>query len=108
MADIPGYRRPFPGTQPEYLYPPYRSTQKRAPAQPLILLPHTLSEVAGSLFEYGDVDPRDADLTGQHDGEPLGERIVVGGRVLDENSRPVPNALIEIWQCNAAGRYRHR
>lgn len=108
MADIPGYRRPFPGTQPEYLYPPYAATQKRAPTKPLILLPHTLSEVTGPLFGYGDVDPRHGDLTRQHDGEPLGERIIVSGRVLDEHSRPVPNALMEIWQCNAAGRYRHR
>jgi protocatechuate 3,4-dioxygenase beta subunit len=107
MADVAGYRRPLKGTQPEYLYAPYASTRKRAPTKPLVLLPHTLSEVTGPLFGQNDVRPQDADLTRQHDGPPLGERIIVGGQVLDENARPVPNALVEIWQCNAAGRYRH-
>jgi protocatechuate 3,4-dioxygenase beta subunit len=105
--DIAGYRRPPKGTQPDYLYPPYVSTRKRAPTQPLVLLPHTLSEVTGPLFGPGDVNEEDADLTRQHSGAPLGERIIVTGQVLDENNAPVPNALVEIWQCNAAGRYRH-
>jgi len=74
----------------------------------LVLLPHTLSEVTGPVFGYGDIGADDADLTRQHAGAPLGERIIVGGRVLDENGRPVPQALIELWQCNSAGRYRHR
>src|SRR5437763_7754487 len=108
MAGVPGYRRPWFGTQPEYVYPPYISTTTRAPTRPLVLLPHTLSEVTGPLFGYDDVGPHDADLTRQHAGEPLGEGIVVSGRVLDENSRPVPHALLELWQCNAAGRDRHR
>jgi protocatechuate 3,4-dioxygenase beta subunit len=108
MANIPGYRLPLTGTQPEYLHPAYRSSIKRAPTRPLILLPHTLSEVTGPVFGYDTVSPGDADLTRQHAGEPLGERIFVSGRVLDENSRPVRNALIEIWQANAAGRYRHK
>jgi len=50
----------------------------------------------------------DNDLTQQHDGEPLGERIIVSGRVLESDGRPVRNALVEIWQCNAAGRYIHK
>ena len=108
MADIPGYRRPHKGTQPEYLHPAYASTRKRAPTKPLIVLPHTLSEVTGPLFGEDAVRPEDSDLTRQHTAAPLGERIVVSGRVLDENERPAPNTLIEIWQCNAAGRYRHR
>jgi protocatechuate 3,4-dioxygenase beta subunit len=108
MADIPGYRRPHKGTQPEYLFPAYASTRKRAPTRPLIVLPHTLSEVTGPLFGTDDVRPEDSDLTQQHAAPPLGERIIVSGRVLDENERPVPNTLIEIWQCNAAGRYQHR
>jgi protocatechuate 3,4-dioxygenase, beta subunit len=107
LSDILGYRRPPPGTQPEYLYPPYVSSQKRAPTQPLIMLPHTLTEVTGPLFGARDIAPNDHDLTHQHQNEPLGERIVVSGRVLDENSRPVPYTLIELWQANAAGRYRH-
>ena len=108
MADFAGYRRPTHGTQPEYLHPAYVSTRKRAPTKPLVLLPHTLSEVTGPVFGYDEVGADDADLTRQHAGAPLGERIIVGGQVLDENGRPVPQALIELWQCNAAGRYRHR
>ena len=108
MADVPGYRRPMAGTQPDYLYPPYASSIKRAPSRPLIFLPHTLSEVTGPVFGHDAIGPTDSDLTRQHAGEPLGERIFVSGRVLDENSRPVRNALIEIWQANAAGRYHHK
>jgi protocatechuate 3,4-dioxygenase beta subunit len=107
MSDVIGYRRPYYNTQPDYLYPPYRSTIKRSPTKPLVRLPHTLSEITGPVFGMDDVKPGDSDLTHQHDGEPLGERIVVSGRLLDENSKPIPNALIEMWQCNAAGRYRH-
>ena len=107
MAEIAGYRRPMPGTQPEYLYPPYASTPKRAPTRPLVLLPHTLSEITGPVFGHDEVKPGDADLTRQHVGEPLGERIIVAGRVIDENARPVAQALVEVWQANAAGRYRH-
>ncbi|MEO8165130.1 MAG: protocatechuate 3,4-dioxygenase subunit beta [Betaproteobacteria bacterium] len=107
MTDVIGYRRPHKGTQPEYLHPEYVSTRKRAPTRPLILLPHTLTEITGPLFGHDDVQPQDADLTRQHDGTPLGERIIVAGQVIDENAQPVSNTLIEIWQCNAAGRYRH-
>src|SRR5262249_19675814 len=63
--------------------------------------------LAGPLFDHGEVAAGDSDLTRQHAGEPLGERIIVTGRVLDEAMRPVPDSLIEIWQCNAAGRYAH-
>ncbi|MEO8156868.1 MAG: protocatechuate 3,4-dioxygenase subunit beta [Betaproteobacteria bacterium] len=108
MTDLAGYRRPPKGTQPEYLYPPYASTAKRAPTKPLVLLPHTLSEITGPLFGHDDVRPEDGDLTAQHDAVPFGERIIVSGHVTDENEHPVPNTLIEIWQCNAAGRYRHQ
>ena len=107
LTTVTGYRRPYFESQPPYLYPPYRSTVKRSPGRPLVLLPHTLSEVTGPVFGYDDVKPTDNDLTRQHDGDPLGERIVVSGRVLDENSRPVAHALVELWQANASGRYRH-
>jgi protocatechuate 3,4-dioxygenase beta subunit len=80
---------------------------KRAPARPLLLLPHTLTELTGPLFGADLVRPEDADLVRQHAGEPLGERIIVSGRVLDEDGHPVPHALVEMWQANAAGRYRH-
>ena len=108
VGTIAGYRRPYFQSQPPYLYPPYRSTVKRSPSKPLVLLPHTLSEITGPVFGYDDVRPTDSDLTRQHDGDPLGERIVVSGRLLDENSRPVAHALVELWQANASGRYRHQ
>ncbi len=107
MSDIIGYRRPAAGMQPEYLYAPYVSSQKRAPTLPLVMLPHTLTEITGPVFGESDVGPSDHDLIRQHAAEPLGERIVVTGRVLDENDRPIPHTLIELWQANAAGRYRH-
>jgi protocatechuate 3,4-dioxygenase beta subunit len=102
------YRRYPRGSQPPYLYPPYRLTLSRAPRRPLIVLPHTLSEVTGPVFGHEDIRETDNDLTRQHEGEPIGERITVSGKVLDDNGRPVPNTLIEVWQCNSAGRYRHR
>ena len=71
------------------------------------MLPHTLSEITGPLFESERLDALENDLTQQRMAEPMGERIIVHGRVLDEDGRPVPNALVEIWQCNAAGRYHH-
>ena len=101
------FRRPAPGTQPEHLHPPYVSSRKRAPTRPLVLVPQTLSELTGPIFGREDVRAGDDDLTAQREGEPLGERIIVAGRVLDENGRPAANALIELWQANAAGRYRH-
>jgi protocatechuate 3,4-dioxygenase beta subunit len=93
---------------PPYLYPDYVSTRLRAPKQPLVLLPHTLSELTGPVFGDGAVSELDSDLTRQHPGDPLGERIVVSGRVQDRDGRPVRDALIEIWQANAAGRYVHQ
>jgi protocatechuate 3,4-dioxygenase beta subunit len=83
------------------------STIKRAPSRPLVPLPHTLSELTGPVYGHESVRPDDADLTRQHAGEPLGERIIVTGRVLDEDGRPVPDTLVEVWQANAAGRYVH-
>jgi len=97
-----------PGRQPEYNYPPYVSSIKRAPGMPLIVLPQTLTERTGPVFGQGLIQERDNDLTAQHSGDPLGERIFVHGRVLDEDGRPVRGALVEAWQANAAGRYRHK
>jgi protocatechuate 3,4-dioxygenase beta subunit len=107
MTEPVGYRRPKPGTQPNYLHPPYQSSIKRAPSKPLIFLPHTLSEITGPIYGHDKVSPTDSDLTRQHTGEPIGERIIVSGRVLDEDGRPVPRTLVEIWQTNSTGRYRH-
>lgn len=108
QMEVTGYRRPFPGTQPDYLFPMYASTVKRAPTRPLVILPHTLSELTGPVFGHDDLRPEDHDLTGQHKGPPIGERIIVSGRVLDENARPVPHTLVEVWQANSAGRYPHK
>jgi protocatechuate 3,4-dioxygenase, beta subunit len=93
--------------QPPYLWPDYVSTRLRAPLESLVIVPQTLSELTGPAFGDGDVGELDHDLTRQHDGEPLGERIIVSGRVTDRDGRPVRSALIEIWQANAAGRYLH-
>jgi protocatechuate 3,4-dioxygenase beta subunit len=108
MKSIAPYRRAYVDTQPDYLFPKYASTVKRAPRESLVVLPHTLSEVTAPVFGYDEVKAGDSDLTKQHKGEPLGERIVVSGRVLDENGKALPDLLIEIWQANAAGRYNHR
>jgi protocatechuate 3,4-dioxygenase, beta subunit len=106
-VSVKGYARPPKGSQPPSLYEPYQATVKRAPLKPLILLPHTLSEITGPVFGQEKVGEKDNDLTCQHTGEPIGERIIVSGRVLDSNGRPIPNTLLEIWQANSAGRYRH-
>jgi protocatechuate 3,4-dioxygenase beta subunit len=102
---IAGYRRENP--DPPYLHPDYVSTRTRAPRRPLVPLAHTLSEVTGPVYGHEDVGELDHDLTRQHEGEPLGERMILHGRVLDGDGRPVRNTLIEIWQANAAGRYKH-
>jgi protocatechuate 3,4-dioxygenase, beta subunit len=88
-------------------YPGYRSTRLRVPKLPLVSLPEEFHSLAGPVFGEGTVEELDHDLTRQHAGEPLGERIVVSGRVLDEAGRPIPNTLVEVWQANAAGRYAH-
>ena len=96
-----------PGTQPPLLYPAYTSTIRRAPQRSLIRLPQNFSDFGAPVYGFRDIGAADADLTRQHAGEPLGERIIVSGRVIDEDERPVANTLVEIWQCNAAGRYVH-
>ena len=101
-------RRPPAGTHPPNDSPGYRSTVFRHPKEPLVIIPQTLSEITGPTYPYGRMEATDNDLTVQHESEPLGERIIVQGRVLDEDNRPVPNTLVEIWQANAAGRYMHR
>jgi protocatechuate 3,4-dioxygenase beta subunit len=108
MAESIDYRLRYPGTQPELLYPPYVSSQKRAPTQPLIHLPHSLSETTGPIFSVDSDAARTCDLTKQSTHAPVGERIVVSGKVVDEDARPVRNTLIEVWQANAAGRYLHK
>jgi protocatechuate 3,4-dioxygenase beta subunit len=95
---------------PPYLYEAYRSTVRRAPRMPLVQVPLTVSELTGPVTPAGVVAPEDADLTrnAATGGEAIGQRIIVTGRVVDEHDVPVPNALIEVWQANAAGRYIHK
>ena len=104
---LPRYPLPPEDVHPPLQFPGYRSTVSRAPSQPLVLLPQNLTEVTGPLLGHERVGERDADLTRQHEGEPIGQRIVVAGRVLDSGGRAVPDTLVEIWQANAGGRYRH-
>jgi protocatechuate 3,4-dioxygenase beta subunit len=108
MQDAPFRPRDWE-SQPKSIDPGYKSTVLRAPKKPLIPLRQTLSELTGPVFGHESLAPGDNDLTvnGRKGGEPIGERIVVTGRVQDENGRPVPNTLIEIWQANSAGRYIH-
>ncbi|MBV7330739.1 protocatechuate 3,4-dioxygenase subunit beta [Chloroflexi bacterium TSY] len=97
-------------SHPPYLWPDYKSTVKRSPTKPLIPMQQTLSELTGPAFGHDSVTELDGDLTmnGRINGEPLGERIIVTGKLLDERGRPIPNALVEVWQANAAGRYLHK
>ncbi|MEV4624683.1 protocatechuate 3,4-dioxygenase subunit beta [Micromonospora sp. NPDC049523] len=104
---LPTYRPDGDRTHPPLLSPEYGSTVLRAPSRPLVLLPQRLTEVTGPLLGAERLGPLDHDLTRQHDGEPIGQRIIVHGRVRDGDGRPVPDTLVEIWQPNAAGRYRH-
>ncbi|WFE40882.1 protocatechuate 3,4-dioxygenase subunit beta [Micromonospora sp. WMMD998] len=104
---LPRYRRDDVDVHPPLLSPGYGSTVARAPRQPLAYLPQRLTEVTGPLLGEGRLGALDHDLTRQHDGEPQGQRIVVHGRVRDGDGRPVAGTLVEIWQANAAGRYRH-
>ncbi len=98
----------IPGTQPEYHFPPYVSSVARSPRLPLVRLPKSRTEGTGPVFGQGLIRAGDNDLTAQYDSEPIGERIFVHGRVLDEDGKPVRCALVEVWQANAAGRYRHK
>ena len=97
---------PQSGFEPPYLYPDYRASVLRAPYQRLVRLPDEWFEkMAGPVFGRIPIQPTDSDLTRQHTGDPLGERIIVSGRVLDSDGRPVSGAIVEVWQANAAGRY---
>ena len=110
MPELPRIAARDWSSQPPYLHPPYKSTPLRAPRRPLVPLAHTLSELAQPVYGHDDIGELDHDLTrnAARNGEPLGERIVVTGRVVDERGRPVRGTLVELWQCNSAGRYVHK
>ncbi|WP_108482403.1 protocatechuate 3,4-dioxygenase subunit beta [Oceaniglobus ichthyenteri] len=95
---------------PPALVPSYKTSVARSPRYALISLEQTISEITGPRFGHSDFGALDHDLIKNYaqGGDPIGERIIVHGRVLDENARPVRNTLVEIWQANAGGRYRHK
>lgn len=97
--------------QPPALTPQYKTSVARSPQYSLISLQNSVSEITGPVFGHNDIDPIDNDLISNYaqPGEsPIGERIILHGQVLDENGRPIPNTLVEAWQANAGGRYRHK
>src|SRR5256885_13869167 len=105
VSEVPAepYPRGREPVDPPYLYPDYVGTRLRAPMQPLVPLPHSLTELTGPLLGEGRVGPSDHDLTSQHEGEPQGQRIIVPGRVLDGDGRPGRNNLIEVVQVAPGG-----
>ena len=105
---LPARRRVEAGTHPDPNSPLYRATELRHPKQPLIIIPQMLTELSAPVYGNDSVGALDHDLTVQHQERPSGQRIIVAGRVLDEDGRPVPHTLIEVWQANAAGRYAHK
>ena len=110
MKSLPALARRDGSSHPPQLHPPYASTALRAPLRPLLPLVHSLGERTQPVYGHEDIGELDHDLTrnAARNGAPLGERISVSGRVLDERGRPVQHTLIELWQCNAAGRYVHK
>ncbi|MGR3712068.1 MAG: protocatechuate 3,4-dioxygenase subunit beta [Shimia sp.] len=96
---------------PPAVTPDYKTSVTRAPQYSLLSLEQSASEITGPVFGHNDIDPMDRDMIFNYakDGQSaIGERIIVHGRVLDENARPVPGTLVEAWQANAGGRYRHK
>ena len=96
--------------QPPALTPDYKTSVARSPRLPLLSLQNSLSEITGPVFGHGDIDATDNDLIRNYakTGDPVGERIIVHGRVLDEDAPAGAGTLVEIWQANAGGRYRHK
>lgn len=109
IDDTPtSYVREGEDAHPPLDAPQYKSTQLRHPTRPLLYLPQSITEITGPVYGADRVGDGDHDLTGQHEGEPIGERIVVSGTVRDTEGKPLRGTLVEVWQANAAGRYRHR
>ncbi len=106
MSDPIPFRPAAPGSQPDNDSPTYGSTHRRHPKQPLLRMPQTITEIAGPQFRPEQFPPRD-DISRFQGREAIGERIIVRGRISDEDGRPVAATMVEVWQANAAGRYHH-
>lgn len=102
------FRRDNAQVDPPYLVPEFKSSLLRAPGRPLVSLRHTMSEVTGPVFGHRSVMKHESDLISHHGGRPIGQRIILFGRVLDGDGGPVPDTLVELWQANSAGRYIHK
>ena len=112
MTDFPtGYLPRDPAAHPPALYPPYKSSVARAPSLAPLSFPASPSEISGPVFDHNLLGPQDNDLIHNYaaaGASAIGPRIIVHGRLSDEYDRPVRGALIEVWQANAGGRYRHK
>lgn len=108
LIQLPSLSKVASGIHPPPDSTEYRATMLRHPKQPLIIIPQTLTELSAPVYGSDRVGATDHDLTAQHASAPVGQRIIVSGRVLDDDGRPVPHTLIEVWQANAAGRYAHK
>ncbi len=106
MSDTLPFRPYVAGTQPAYDSPAYGSTAKRHPSHALTKPPQTVTERTGPMFSPSAY-PSCADISVVDGHAAMGERIIVAGRVTDEDGRPIPHTMIEIWQANASGRYHH-
>jgi protocatechuate 3,4-dioxygenase, beta subunit len=104
---VTGSLRGIDSLDPSYDCPSYSSTVLRCPKRPLLAMPDGLTERRGPIFGHDRIGPEDSDLTKGHPGEPIGERMIVTGTVTDGSGSPVRDQLVEIWQANSAGRYRH-
>ena len=107
IVSVPGFTSQGLVIDPPLLYPDYVGSRLRAPSQTFGLIPRGMTELTGPVFGASRVSETDADLTRQHAGEPLGERIIVHGRVTNSDGRAIGRTLIEAWQANAGGRYAH-
>ena len=110
MSDQGSYYQRDRSWHPAALTPQYKTSVLRSPQYPLLALDTTISEMTGPRFGHNTIGPLDNDLIRNFakTGDAIGQRMIVYGRVLDENARPVPGALVEFWQANAGGRYRHK
>ena len=108
MLHLPAHYQAGHEANAPLLFPEYKTTRLRSPKNDLILVPQRLGEITGPVFGDADVTKGENDMTRANGGEAQGQRIIVHGRVLDSAGKPIPDTLIEVWQANAGGRYRHK